>query len=106
MQIQNGQPLPADVVVLGSSEEEGICYVETSQIDGETNLKLHRAPKQMLPLSGEETKASLEEARKVLGKMQGRVDCEAPNLSINTFTGIMKLLVCSCVICELALVLL
>jgi P-type E1-E2 ATPase len=40
--IENGSPLPADVVILATSEEDAICYVETSQIDGETNLKLHR----------------------------------------------------------------
>ena len=67
--------------------------METSQIDGETNLKLHRAPVQMLPLeSGEESKkADLIAARKFLEKMQGRVECEPPNLSINTFTGVLKL---------------
>ena len=47
-QVRNGQPLPADVVVIATSEEEDICYVETSQIDGETNLKLHRAPGPLL----------------------------------------------------------
>jgi len=41
--ISNKQPLPADMVILASIEEENICYIETSSIDGETNLKLRRA---------------------------------------------------------------
>ena len=29
----------ADLVVLGSSIESGACYIETSSLDGEKNLK-------------------------------------------------------------------
>lgn len=31
--------IPADIVLLNSSDDEGICYAETSSLDGETNLK-------------------------------------------------------------------
>ena len=33
---------PADVVCLASSDHEGKCYIETANIDGETNLKLRK----------------------------------------------------------------
>ena len=32
--------MPADLVVLHSSGNEGVYYVETKGLDGETNLKL------------------------------------------------------------------
>eukprot|EP00611_Tribonema_gayanum_P027179 TRINITY_DN6635_c0_g2_i1.p1 TRINITY_DN6635_c0_g2~~TRINITY_DN6635_c0_g2_i1.p1 ORF type:complete len:1273 (-),score=466.48 TRINITY_DN6635_c0_g2_i1:176-3994(-) len=88
--IRNGNPLPADVVVLATSEEDGICYVETSQIDGETNLKLHRAPVVIFPV-GDDNKAVLEQVKGACAQLKGEVECEPPNLSINTFTGVLKL---------------
>lgn len=33
------ESIPCDILILSSSYEGGIAYVETKQIDGETNLK-------------------------------------------------------------------
>jgi magnesium-transporting ATPase (P-type) len=35
---------PADMVLLSSAHPEGVCYIETMNLDGETNLKLKKVP--------------------------------------------------------------
>lgn len=42
--IKNREMVPADVVLLASSNDQGGAYIETSSIDGETNLKLRNSP--------------------------------------------------------------
>jgi P-type E1-E2 ATPase len=37
--LQDGDHLPADIVFLMSSEENGECFVQTSSLDGERALK-------------------------------------------------------------------
>lgn len=43
VRIYNEDPIPADVVVLATSDPDGACYVETKNLDGETNLKVREA---------------------------------------------------------------
>ncbi|KAI8984278.1 hypothetical protein BDF20DRAFT_911396 [Mycotypha africana] len=37
--LRNGDSLPADAIILSTSDKDGICFVETKDLDGETNLK-------------------------------------------------------------------
>ena len=43
VEVHDREMLPADVVILATSESDGSCRVETSNIDGESNLKLRSA---------------------------------------------------------------
>lgn len=39
---------PADLILLNSSGPKGICYIETKNLDGETNLKHKVANKEVM----------------------------------------------------------
>jgi phospholipid-transporting ATPase len=72
--LTRGQQIPADLVVLQTSEPGGLCFVETSNIDGETNLKIRQAPEQLGP--GFEPRG-----------WRATVECEHPNDKIYAFEG-------------------
>lgn len=43
--LHNNQEIPADMIILTSSDVSGHVYIETSNIDGETNLKIRNSIK-------------------------------------------------------------
>lgn len=43
VRLYNDDSIPADVVVISTSDPDGTCYVETKNLDGETNLKVRQA---------------------------------------------------------------
>ncbi|RXN34669.1 phospholipid-transporting ATPase IB-like isoform X9 [Labeo rohita] len=65
----------------GSSEPQAMCYTETSNLDGETNLKIRQG------LSLTASFQSLEE----LMALSGRLECEGPNRHLYDFTGTLRL---------------
>lgn len=40
--VRNDEDVPADIVILSTSEKDNLCYVETQNLDGETNLKMRQ----------------------------------------------------------------
>ncbi|XP_044312407.1 probable phospholipid-transporting ATPase IA isoform X1 [Drosophila rhopaloa] len=71
---------PADLILLSSSEPQAMCFIETANLDGETNLKI----RQGLPAT-----AGLLET-KDLQRLEGRIDCELPNRHLYEFNGVLK----------------
>jgi phospholipid-translocating ATPase len=43
VKIRNNESFPADIVICATSEDENVAYVETKNLDGETNLKSRHA---------------------------------------------------------------
>ncbi|KAF3616934.1 Phospholipid-transporting ATPase 6 [Capsicum annuum] len=77
IKVEKDKFFPADLLLLSSSYEDGICYVETMNLDGETNLKVKRALEVTLPLEDDEA----------FKQFSATIKCEDPNPNLYTFVG-------------------
>ncbi len=81
VRVESNDFFPADLVLLSSSEPEGLCYVETANLDGETNLKIKQASPDTARLTDPSSVASL----------RGTLTSEPPNNSLYTFDATLRL---------------
>ncbi|KAI9599439.1 hypothetical protein BDF19DRAFT_470419 [Syncephalis fuscata] len=81
VRVEGGEAFPADLILISSSEPEGLCYIETSNLDGETNLKIKQALTETVTMITPQDVARLE----------GYIECEQPNNSLYTFDGTLIL---------------
>uniref|UniRef100_A0AAY4EPS9 Phospholipid-transporting ATPase n=1 Tax=Denticeps clupeoides TaxID=299321 RepID=A0AAY4EPS9_9TELE len=72
--------IPADILLLSSSNPNSLCYVETAELDGETNLKFKMGLKV--------THERLQEESQ-LQSFDALIECEEPNNRLDKFTGNM-----------------
>uniref|UniRef100_A0A8C9WYS0 Phospholipid-transporting ATPase n=1 Tax=Sander lucioperca TaxID=283035 RepID=A0A8C9WYS0_SANLU len=77
IKLENNQFVAADILLLCSSEPYGLCYIETAELDGETNLKVRQSLTATSDM-GDITK---------LMDFDGEVICEPPNNKLDRFTG-------------------
>ncbi|GJZ62573.1 probable phospholipid-transporting ATPase 4 [Tanacetum coccineum] len=77
VKVEKDRFFPADLLFLSSSYEDGICYVETMNLDGETNLKVKRSLEITLQLDDD---ASFKD-------FKATIKCEDPNPNLYTFVG-------------------
>ncbi|CAD2104879.1 guanylate cyclase, other [Plasmodium vinckei petteri] len=78
--VENEQ-VPADIILLSCNNSDGSVYVETSLVNGETNLK---------------KKYCVNETRNESSvysvcNIRGRITCEKPNMNMESFNGSLKL---------------
>lgn len=66
VEVMQDEQLPADIVIVSSALPSGMCYVETANLDGETNLKIHQSLKEIDSVANESN----------IHTLAGRIVCE------------------------------
>lgn len=82
VRVEKDEFFPADLLLLSSSYEESICYVETMNLDGETNLKVKQ---------GLDATSSLLQEDSSFKDFKAVVRCEDPNVNLYMFVGTLEL---------------
>lgn len=78
IRVENNQSIPADIMLVSTSEPNGLCYIETAELDGETNLKA----KQCLSETSD-----MSQDHELLSQFNGEIVCEPPNNILNKYDG-------------------
>jgi phospholipid-transporting ATPase len=90
--VEQDDIFPADLVLLDSSLPEGICYIETSSLDGEKTLKQKNPPNETIGKFVEENKGHDEEDKKWIKRLdiEGECKCDKPNPELYNLNGKMN----------------
>lgn len=83
IKLENNHPVTADMLLLSSSEPYGLTYIETADLDGETNLKV----KQAISVT-----SAMEDNLELLSSFNGEVRCDPPNNKLDKFSGTLSYL--------------
>lgn len=78
IKIEKNEIIPADVLILKSSANNGFCYLQTSSLDGETGLKPREAIYKMQNFICEEND---------LSEIKGEITVDSPNENIYSIDG-------------------
>eukprot|EP00871_Galdieria_phlegrea_P003404 jgi/Galph1/4064/GphlegSOOS_G2721.1 len=79
--MEDNETVPADIVALSAAREDGVILLETSALDGETNLKRHLVLADTANISSDTG----------ISNLRGELRCEPPSIKMNSFAGITKL---------------
>ncbi|XP_025774939.1 probable phospholipid-transporting ATPase VA [Puma concolor] len=69
--------IPADILLLSSSDPDGLCHIETANLDGETNLKRRQVVRGFSELVSEFNPLTFTSV----------IECEKPNNDLTRFRG-------------------
>lgn len=78
--LKEDDAIPADMIVLSSSDQDGNCFVETKNLDGETNLKPRRSLRSTMGIQSEE---DVEHSKFIL-------DSEPPHANLYAYSGTLR----------------
>lgn len=78
VKIHSNETMPCDMVLLGTSDPNGIAYIQTMNLDGESNLKTRYARQETVTMISHSS-------------YLGLIKCEQPNRNIYEFTATMEL---------------
>ncbi|KPU79470.1 uncharacterized protein Dana_GF17746, isoform F [Drosophila ananassae] len=78
IRLDNNQFVAADILLLSTSEPNGLCFIETAELDGETNLKAKQCLTETIELG---------DRNDSLWNFNGEIICERPNNLLNKFDG-------------------
>ena len=83
--------IPADMILIDTTFKEGICYVETSSLDGEKTLKLKVANKYTQGFLSNKFSKISKGLEKAIGKcnyqFEGHIKINSPNADLNYVSG-------------------
>ncbi|KAG7549531.1 P-type ATPase cytoplasmic domain N [Arabidopsis thaliana x Arabidopsis arenosa] len=79
VKVQSNQTLPCDMVLLATSDPTGVVYVQTTNLDGESNLKTRYAKQETLLKAAD------------MESFNGFIKCEKPNRNIYGFQANMEI---------------
>ena len=72
LKVSDGEQVPADMACLYSSQEGNVAFIQTTNLDGESNLKMRNTVTGLDVYSEKELLA-----------LRGKIVCEAPNTSLS-----------------------
>ncbi|KAI5966195.1 uncharacterized protein KGF55_000504 [Candida pseudojiufengensis] len=79
IRIRANEEVPADVIIISTSDPEGNCFIETKNLDGETNLKMRKA----LKCGGNNNLKHSDD----ISDTKFWLECDAPNPNLYAFKG-------------------
>ncbi|KAM7252147.1 hypothetical protein ACFE04_024030 [Oxalis oulophora] len=78
--LRENDEVPCDLVLIGTSDPLGLCYIETAALDGETDLKTRSIPSTCMGIPFD-----------LLYKIKGVIECPKPDKDIRRFDANLRL---------------